>query len=209
MTVLVFLNPMCCYQMQRTEVQWTLKLHLFTSVLLGWFLQHWLLLNVRSHKIGLTLCQGVADGILLCSSQPRAALCCQSREQMCEWQGGEDLNGASCWVMLGFQTERGIVAMPLYPWFGSMTPHLARTLRSQLGLSGLMAPLMGFKAGELVQSKWDVHLGSCICWASVMIYVVTCEVSKAAAGDFLMPWDKYLCEILHTSDNSSCYRSFK
>lgn len=154
MTMFVFLNPMCCYQLQRTEAQWTLRLHLFTSVLLGWFLQHWLLLEARSHKIGLTLCQRVADGILLCSSQPRAALCWQSREQMCEWQGREDLNGASCWVMLGFQPEReGLWPCFCIPGLPQWHHTWPEALRSQLGLSGLVAPLMGFKAGEFSPSE--------------------------------------------------------
>lgn len=147
-----------------------------SGVFLGRFLQHWLLLKVRfletqnwPHPLPLM-------GYCCASASPEQ-VSVASQEMKCEWQGREDLNGAKCWVMLGFQPERGIVGILLYPWFGWMTPHLARSSEKPFGLSDLMALLREFKAGELVQSKWDVQFRFCsICWASVMIYVATCEM---------------------------------
>lgn len=92
--VFVFLNPMCCYQLQRTEVQWTLKHHHSARKLRCSSGQvPSALASIKGQVSGNTKLASLSatDEILLCFSQPRAALCCCSREEMCvAGQGGPE-----------------------------------------------------------------------------------------------------------------------
>lgn len=53
----------------------------------------------------------------------------------------------------GVSARERIVGMFLYPWFAQWHHTWPEALRSQFGLSDLMAPIRGFKAGQFVQSK--------------------------------------------------------
>lgn len=92
MAVLVFLKPVCYYQLQRTEVQWTLKHHHSSRKLRCSSGQvPSALASIKGQVSGNTKLASLfsTNGILLCFSQPRAALWCQSREEMCvAGQGG-------------------------------------------------------------------------------------------------------------------------
>lgn len=171
-----------------------------SSGVLGRFLQHWLLLKVRLLETQ-NWPHWVTDGILLCCIQSSSLLPDKGRN-VCGRAGRTRIEQTFGWCW-GFIQREGLWACFCIPGLTQWQLTWPEATWSQWS-HGILKGIWGRGVSPIQVRCTFWILQHLLGLSDDLRSHLWNEVSKAAAGDFLMPWGKYLCEILfHTPDNSS------